>query len=212
MKKCKDINCTSQKKVGGSFICEHHNLEILHPHLIIEWHSDNPPMNTIHPRSDNKYLWKCSHSLCECHVWMTSVYMRTVKQTQCPFCANRKLCPHNNLKFIHPELINQWSSKNDPMENFPPKSGKLVWWKCENNPCGCHKEWQSTIMNRVNKETNCPYCAGKITCQHNNLEVLYSNLKLEWHPDNLPMKNFSPFSNQKVKWICSKNPCGCHIW
>jgi len=103
------------------------------------------------------------------------------------------LCPHNNLQVKHPELIKQWHHDNKPMNSYTSKSGEKVWWICEINPCGCHI-WPAAIKNRTDKDkpTGCPYCKKGKVCEHNNLEVLFPHLKIEWDPNNLkPMNEYA---------------------
>lgn len=75
----------------------------------------------------------------------------------CPYCSNRKLIKENSLgsKISNIEFI--WSDKNEssPYE-YSPHSGKMVWWKCENN---IHEDYKRTIANSFNKNFTCPKCA-----------------------------------------------------
>ena len=54
---------------------------------------------------------------------------------------------------------------------------------------------------------------GKYVCPHNNLTITRPDLMREWHPANIlnPQTLLSQ-SGKKVWWICSTNPCGCHVW
>lgn len=130
------------------------------------------------------------------------------------FPGNKYICPHNNLLAKHPHLKEEWDPSNLPMENFLPMSDKKVWWICKLNPCGCHRFLRAIKYQVRGKIQSCPYCSGRKICQHTNLEALYPHLKQEWDPSNpKKMSEYSPFSNQKVKWICSNNKdCECHHW
>lgn len=198
-------------------VCEHNNLEILHPELKLEWHPNNAkPMNSYAPHSHKKVLWLCQLNPCGCHEWLAPISDRTASRPKgCPFCSSFKLCDHNNLKALYPNLIEQWHPDNPkPMHQFAPNSHVSVLWMCSENPCGCHS-WQAVISSRTcQKSRGCPYCANLKLCDHNNLEVMHPELKSEWHPENpKPMSSYSPGSDSKVKWICSNEKnCGCHVW
>lgn len=194
-------------------LCAHNNLGAIHPNLITEWHPDNSKsINEYAPYSNVKTKWTCSKSICECHIWDAVISSRASGRG-CPYCANLKLCDHNNLEAMFPQLKIEWHPDNPkPMKEYPPGSDSKVKWICSKNNCGCHI-WTIDICSRTGPNKNgCPYCASNRVCIHNNLETKCSELKLEWHPDNNPMNSYPEFSPEIVKWICSKNPCGCHIW
>ena len=65
----------------------------------------------------------------------------------------------NDFKTIHPYLSDEWDyDKNGDLrpEQFLPKSGKKVWWKCKE----CGYEWESTIKSRSNG-ARCKNCQMK---------------------------------------------------
>lgn len=73
---------------------------------------------------------------------------------------------------LYPAIASEWDYErnNKGPHEYLPGSGKIAWWKCVKNTCGCHR-LQATIHNRVNG-TGCPYCNGaaaKPICPHNNL-------------------------------------------
>ena len=198
--------------------CKHNSLKALYPELIPEWHEDNESMENYFPHSNKEVKWKCPDNPCGCHVYLADINHRTRYlpiKNNCPFCLNRELCKHNNLKVLHPELIDEWHEDNGPMENYPPSySTERMKWRCKINPCGCHI-WKTFIHHRAGKaKSGCPFCSHHKLCPHNNLKALHPELVDEWHPDNGPMENFAPGSDERKKWICSspKNSCGCHIW
>jgi len=126
----------------------------------------------------------------------------------------RKICPHNNLTSVYPEILNFWDyEKNtDNPEDYLPKSNIKKWWKCNKNPCGCHK-WEAPICT-VSSTIGCSYCEGVIICPHNNLATVHPNLVLEWDYElnKNPPENYSISSGRKAHWICKNNMCGCHKW
>jgi hypothetical protein len=75
-----------------------------------------------------------------------------------------KLSASYNLKFINPEIANQWHPiKNGELtpDMVTPYSGKKVWWVCENG-----HEWQAVIANRK-RGRGCPFL-----CQVKNIVIL----------------------------------------
>lgn len=126
------------------------------------------------------------------------------------------ICPHNNLKAKHPELIKQWHPDNKPMSSYTRGSAQKVLWICESNICQCHI-WSAEIRERTRtnrKPSGCPFCSSSpIPCIHNNLEVQFPHLIVEWDPNNLKkMSEYTYQSNVIVSWICKDSPCQCHKW
>lgn len=153
--------CETGKFISRVWICSHNNLEINRPHLIPEWHPDNKiPMSHYTVSSRKKVLWKCSKNTCGCHEWYASIRDRTRldKPRGCPFCVNQKLCIHNNLEAIHPELITEWHPGNNPMSLYAPNSNKKVKWICSKNN---NHIWDTLISDRTKIDpTGCPQCAN----------------------------------------------------
>lgn len=159
--------------------CPHNNLEAKFPELIPEWHPDNPmPMCSYTINSQERVLWKCSKSLCECHVWETPICYRTCPDKNgCPYCNHGKVCPHSNLETKRPELKCEWSSKNErEMSSYTVSAHDYVWWICSKNK----HEWQAEIRNRTGPDKNgCPYCttAG------------YSKFQIKWLNEVMKKEN-----------------------
>ena len=59
----------------------------------------------------------------------------------------------NDLATVMPELVKEWDYNKNTIgpENYLPKSGKKVWWKCQT----CGHEWEAVIRNRT-KGHGCP--------------------------------------------------------
>lgn len=188
------------------------NLELCHPELVSEWDPTNEkPMNEYTRGSGTIVKWICKSNPCGCHKWCSCIKNRTTSQARgCPYCSNHKLCPHNNLKAMHPELEKEWHHSNPPMESFFPCTRTKVKWTCSHASCFCHI-WDSTINSRTaTTKTGCPYCANLKLCIHNNLKALHPQLISEWHPNNKNMELYPPNSGKIVQWICKKN--NDHIW
>ena len=133
---------------------------------------------------------------------------------------NRYIKKNKTLLKEFPQLCKkEWDyEKNEKgPENYAKGSNKKVWWKCKNDPCGCHI-WEARIGDRTRqdkKPSGCPFCIGQKVCEHDNLLTNYPKLCREWNKDNeLGPENYSSGSNKKVWWKC-QNPkikCECHVW
>lgn len=83
-----------------------------------------------------------------------------------------------------------------------------VWWVCEKD-----HQWETSIKNRFEKNTNCPYCSGKkVLSGFNDLATTHPAIASQWHPtlnsDKLAT-NHSAGSKAKVWWY--DEYCG-HEW
>ncbi len=200
---------------SGNRFCDHTSLSGKCSQIIIdEWHPDNGSMTDYSLNSHSIVKWVCSVSKCDCHVWRASIGSRTGKNSNCPFCANLRLCDHNNLDALHPELRIEFHPDNPkPMKEYSPGSEKSILWRCSNieKNCGCHV-WSARIYSRTGPCCRgCPFCANQRICEHNNLETLFRNLVDEYHPDNpKPMNSFAPHTQTKVRWVCRTNKS--HVW
>src|SRR5205807_973014 len=171
-----------RKHVGhGSYICSHNNLLVSYPKICDEWYyekNDKTPQEYL-PYSHAKVWWKCKRNPCGCHIWPAKIYSRSNGKNDCPYCSNHKVCPHNNLAAVYPEISKEWDyerNQNKP-EEYAPHSNAIVNWKCIKNPCACHR-WPSIIYNRtrINGKSGCPYCSNYKLCPHNNLAYLFPEI------------------------------------
>lgn len=129
------------------------------PTLAKEWHpTKNGELtpNDITAKRFKNVWWQCP----KCgHEWEASPNNRS-KGVGCPCCSGRvPKVGANDFQALFPELVVEWDfEKNTPyMPNqFLPKSGKKVWWRCRD----CNHEWQTEIRNRTNGH-GCPICARK---------------------------------------------------
>lgn len=170
-----------------------------------------------------KNVWWLCEKTCEkgCkHEWEATPLNKTGNNTGCPYCANKKICIHNSLKYICPEVAKQWHpTKNGDLkpEDVQNGSHKKVWWLC-NIECekGCKHEWEASISNRTYHKSECPFCLNDKRCYHNTLTYKYPDIAKEWHPTK-NKKNIDDFgcgSCSKVWWKCTVGcEYGCtHEW
>ena len=133
----------------------------------------------------------------------------------CPYCARILVHPLESLAMTHPDLSKEWHHELNGTkrpQDYSYGSSEIVWWKCPDDPCGCHI-WEAAIYSRTSvKQHGCPFHSKHKCCKHTNLAAIHPELISEWHPSNPPIENYSPTSNQVVLWECLNNWCGCHIY
>lgn len=138
---------------SGKRVCKDNCIATMRPDLVEEWSDKNlfgPEKITC--GSGKKVWWVCENG----HEWETSACER--KNHGCPYCSGNKVCEDNCLATKRPDLVEEWSDKN----NISPKevsygSKKRVWWVCSNG-----HEWISSINNRTNNY-ECPHCSKRIS-------------------------------------------------
>lgn len=145
-------------------VCYHASLSGRRPDIAAEWH---PTKNgTLKPDdvtvgNGTKVWWCCYDEVCGCaHEWVSAICSRT-RGSKCPYHLGRKVCRHNSLSSLRPDLAVQWHpTKNGTLtpENISPNSDKMVWWYCTATADGTIHEWTSRVFNRTNGN-GCPHCS-----------------------------------------------------
>ena len=135
-------------------------------------------------------------------------HRRDFKEIGQLYFRERKL---RTLAAKYPKLADEWSKNNDfDPDTVLSKSSRKALWECSK----CKKEYQATIVNRVNNGSGCPYCGPKKTkvCDENSLERVYPEIAAEWHIElNGPLtpKDVLPGTDLKVYWRCLEKG---HVW
>lgn len=159
---CMTNNTTGRESYGcpycsGKKVCETNNLKSTRPDIATEWHptlnKNLMPSNVV--SGSNKKVWwqgtKCKHE------WKASISNRSLRNTECPYCSNKKTNIDNCLFATHKTIALEWhptlNSKLTP-KDVTAGSHKDVWWKCAKN-----HTWQSKVYYRA-KGSNCPTCAN----------------------------------------------------
>ena len=194
---------------------------MLSPELQQQWHGEgNMHLGAIRvkPNSGIKAVWQCNKCPAgKPHVWTTCVYNRT-RGTQCPFCSNRRVCLHNSLATIAPDMAQYWNhSKNEKTpEEVLAGSHSRAEWKCPT--CKC--EWKAPVSMRTRTRSGCPKCsrANKVVQSQPTFSEAQPACLAEWdyerndaediYPDNTTLG-----SQKLVHWVCSCCPRGQpHRW
>ena len=207
-------NISHVSKNYGCGLCSGHQvglsncLETLNPTLASEWHptkNGSLTPNDVTCGSGKFVWWECSKN--HKHEWEADIYSRNDGHG-CPHCSGHRPSEDYNLLVTNPILCKEWHpTLNDKNPNeYCPSSHEFVWWKC-----GQGHEWYAVISSRSGiNGNNCPYCAGQLPTEDNNLLVDNPHLCEEWYyekNDKRP-EEYCPNSNQEVWWQCKKG----HEW
>lgn len=190
--------CNGRRVIAGK-----NDLATLYPEIAEQWHERNLPLkpDQVTGGSNKKVWWKCV----EGHAWQATICTRTRRGTECPYCkGNKIIVGKNDLATVYPDLAAEWSDRNLPLrpDQVSYGSGRKVWWVCARK-----HEWRTMIAHRSLEGSGCPYCSGRKTVEgENDLATLCPSIAAEWSKRNSPLRpsQFSPGSNKKVWWQCSK--------
>jgi len=107
------------------------------------------------------------------------------------------------------ELLEQWHPKKNgglTPDDVSYGSQKKIWWQCD-----AGHEWQSAVYARAEKNSGCPYCAGRRVVPGRDLESLYPDLAQQWHRElngKAGPDQFAPGSHKAAWWQCNSG----HVW
>ena len=144
------------------------NFAEMHPELASEFSERNLPLmaSDITYGSNKKYWWsgKCGHE------WLASPKSRHSGEG-CPYCAGMQVLEgFNDLASVRPELVDEWSSENEPLKpnNVNAASHRKVKWKGK-----CGHSWNAFIYNRTVNGEGCLECEKEFKSVLPQLAVLY---------------------------------------
>ena len=114
------------------------------------------------------------------HEYESRVYSRTQQNTGCTFCSHRKVCFHQSLEYLYPNIAAEWHptlNGNLKPSDVAPKSKKKFFWLCQKTcQFGCKHEYEASICHRTHQNTGCAFCSHIKVCFHQSLEYLYPNI------------------------------------
>lgn len=161
---------------SGRKIARSNSLAIKYPEIAKLWH---PKMNInitpfqVTPFSGKVIWWKCSVG--DLHEWQATV-ANVVNGSTCPVCMNRKITDENNLSILFPETVKEWDyEKNKNIDPVKVSAGSKVkvWWVCLRN---LEHNWYSTIKDRAQKNSGCPFCANEINVSEHKMLGLIKDI------------------------------------
>ena len=226
----KDYLKTCDSRVGrreGCPTCSHkgpppleESLGFKRADLIFEWSEENErSIWELWPSSVSSYKWKCPTGVHEDYPAIVANRTKKTRPTGCPECwyermaYERSIPPYNlSIAYLRPDLIPEWSSRNDRSPNeVYAKGGYEAWWKCPNG----HPDYLMRCGIRSNGH-GC-YTCGRVKSGRkksnplsgHSFGDLYPELLKEYSPEN----DRSPFDIKRgadylAKWSCSKG----HTW
>ncbi|DBB15022.1 TPA: hypothetical protein ACH3X3_004607 [Trebouxia sp. C0006] len=104
---CRCIETQQQASAGP-------DISLLRPELQKQWHHDKNQHlgdKRITASSGLRVWWRCDQCPCGLpHEWMTKVSNRHDMDNQCPFCTNNRLCQHNSLLTVAPNVAAYWDT------------------------------------------------------------------------------------------------------
>ncbi len=200
------INFQTGKALDLSMIDSQKKNTILHykPELWCEWDfSKNNILNLdifkMTKGSQKKAWWICL----TCKSSYESNFNNRFNNSNCPYCAGKKVNHTNSLMSLRPDLVKEWhSTKNGKLtpSNFTCSSNVKVWWICN-----LGHEWNAKVNDR-NRGNGCPYCSNNIILKGFN-DMWTTNPELASllaNPDD--GYRYMQFSHKKLDWKCSQ--CG----
>ena len=133
--------------------------------------------------------------------------------TQCPFCANRKVCQHNSLLTVAPSVAYYWDTAKNGLTSGQVVAGSNTCrhWLCPR----CSHSWQAQTDRRVGNNSGCPKCSNRskghtrqptLTASNHPVMAEFDhsrNQEAGLDPDKITLG-----STKKVHWICSNCPRG----
>lgn len=161
-----------------------------YPQLIPFWDSEANEIESSNVSSNIHitYKWKCHKG----HKF-TRMLKSMLKDYECPIC--------NSINNTHPELMSEWDRDKNKLIDpsiVSKGSGKLVWWRCQNN-----HSWSASPARRIYDNSTCPTC--------NSLGFKYPNLLKEWiyeKNSGLDPMHIHPGTHTKAWWNCPNK----HEW
>jgi len=182
--------CCNQK------ICTHNSLFSTNWTMLLQWDYErnlNVQPWEIAPISKQKVWWTCVVSTCDCHRWYESPWERYSNSNieGCPFCSRHRICLHNSLYTIHPEIAISWDyERNGDVKpwHVAPCSGFKFWWIC--SKFKTHK-WRTCVSVRATGNgvgSDCPHCSNSRG---------YSKAQIKW------VKQIENIANIKIQHALS---------
>ena len=174
-----------------------------HPNVASQWHpvkNDQLTPQQVSASHLQKVWWlgPCGHE------WQTTPKARTNTGTGCPYCAGNRLTDDRSLASRFPELVAEWSNRNDvPPTEVSFSSHLKVWWLCSK----CGYEWQAPPNRRTGMyKSGCGRCAGN---QRKSLSSEAPALAAEYSEKNTRSIDSVPVgTHEHFLWKCTQG----HEW
>lgn len=127
------------------------------------------------------------------------------KESNCPYCAGKRINHTNSLAALYPELAEEWHpTKNGELtpHQIAPHSDTVVWWLSKK----CGHEWDVIPTVRTAMGCGCPYCAksnARVLKGFNDMWTTNPKLaSLLADPED--GYKYMQRTTKKLDWICPK--------
>lgn len=147
------------------------------PDIAAQWDYEKNGLTPykVSPNSGEMAYWIAP---CGCS-YQTTINAKAGKKAQDPFSTNRKVCEHNSLLALSPDVVLDFNEiKNGKSANEALNgSNEKFWWECHK----CTYEWPARVAERTGLHKNkskCPNCSKRApwTLEMNEyLKELYVN-------------------------------------
>ena len=119
-----------------------------------------------------------------------------------------------DISLLKPQLQKQWQhAKKRRLGNIQiqPGSDRLVWWTCDQCPCGLPHEWLAKVNHRQGMDSQCPFCTNRKLCHHNSLLKVAPSVASYWDTaeNGLTADQVLAGSHTHRHWLC---PVCSHSW
>ena len=144
---------------------------------------------------------------------MTKVSNRHDMDNQCPFCTNNRLCQHNSLLTVAPNVAAYWDTAKNGLapDQIMAHSHARRHWLCPK----CGHSWQAMIYSKVDNQSGCPKCSIRSRSWNRQPSLSQSQhpamLEFDFERNRragLDPDKVTAGSNKMVHWICNKCPKG----
>ena len=112
-----------------------------------------------------------------------------------------------DISLLRPQLQKQWHhAKNRSLGNtqIQPGSNRLVWWECDQCPCGLPHEWLASANLRQGMDNQCPFCTNRSVCHHNSLLTVAPSVASNWDTakNGVTADQVVAGSHTRGHWLC----------
>lgn len=174
-----------------------------HPDLLLLLDKDlnlSLDLDTLTSASRKSAWWVCPFSGGK---YKSTIRNRIVSGDKTPFTTGKKIHPgYNDLDSQRPDVSVEWDTEANGIKasEVSARSAVRFSWVCSIN---AEHKWKTTVNNRTQKGSGCPYCSGQKSDTKRNLRVAHEELIEWWSPNNKKlMSEFLPGSNIDVLWHC----------
>ena len=191
---------------SGNVVSDANRLNILRPHLIIEW--DVARNGALTPADVSFGSPTIAHWICTTctHQWSAPICRRS-QGHGCPACRGLAVNNANRLSLLRPDLVAEWDAERNGTltpDDVTFGTSARAHWKCTI----CAHRWDAVISSRANASTSrgCPACRGLAVNDTNRLSLLRPFLAAEWDTErngSLSPENITVSSGVKVHWKCA---------